>query len=65
MFKHVNDLIDFMVMSAVVEMFNSECSDIPFYKGNQFGVPSVYKEFEIKKFELSFEKDRIVYKIYV
>lgn len=65
-FKVVSDLVEFMPMSSLVELFNFDSKDvIPFFKGTNYSVGKIYLDMHIVKFRVCFENDRIVYKIYV
>lgn len=65
MFNIVEELVEFMPMSSIVEMFGSGNSEVPFYRGNQYGIPKTCFIYKIKSFRVCFENGRIVYKIYV
>jgi hypothetical protein len=65
-FRVVSDLVEFMPMSSLVELFNFYSKEtVPFFKGTNYSVGKIYLDMHIVKFRVCFENDRIVYKIYV
>lgn len=65
-FKVVSDLVEFMPMSSLVELFNFDSKEtVPFFKGTNYSVGKVYLGMHLVKFKVCFENGRIVYRIYV
>jgi hypothetical protein len=65
-FRVVSDLVEFMPMSSLVELFNFDSNEtVPFFKGTNYSVGKIYLDMHIVKFKVCFENGRIVYRIYV
>lgn len=65
-FRVVSDLVEFMPMSSLVELFNFDSKEtVPFFKGTNYNVSKIFLGMPIVKFCICFENDRIVYRIYV
>lgn len=65
-FRVVNDLVEFMPMSSLVELYSFDSKEtVPFFKGTNYSVGKVYLGMQIVKFKVCFENGRIVYRIYV
>lgn len=61
-FVVVSDLVDFMPMSSIVELYGSVS-----YKGSQYRIPKKCLNYMIKRFRVCTDSDdgRIVYRIFV
>lgn len=61
-FDVVSDLVDFMPMSSVVELYGAV-----YYKGSKYKIPKKCLNYMIKHFRVCTDSDdgRIVYRIFV